>query len=67
MLKAYNLLAGLKRRGDSFSTVIHRHVRPPANACGELMERVENYGPPDIDEKVLEIVTKQRGRRNNRK
>ncbi len=37
--KAYNLLASLKiDKRDSFTKVILRHVRKPADTCGELLE-----------------------------
>ena len=64
---AYKLLAGLKHPGDSFSKVIKRHVRGPANTCGELLDIYENLPPPQIDEKVLQAFLKGRGRRSSRK
>ncbi len=65
--KAHALLVSLKHPGDSFSKVIHRHVRKPANTCGELLDEIWAGEPPDIDEKVLATVLKGRGRRSNRK
>jgi predicted CopG family antitoxin len=65
--KAYDLLASLKTDPrDSFTKVILRHVRKPANTCGELLERLENYVPPvEVDD--IDKFIKSRGRRSNRK
>ncbi len=66
--KAYNLLASLKTEPrDSFTKVILRHVRKPAETCGELMAAFEDYEPPTIDERLMAAVSKGRGRRSNRK
>lgn len=65
--KAYGLLAGLKQPGDSFSKVIERHVQPPADTCGELLERFEGYEPPPSDEAAWQALRKGRGRRSPRK
>lgn len=65
--KAHALLASLKHPGDSFSKVIHRHIRKPANTCGEVLERFADYDPPALDEQALAGVLKGRGRRSNRK
>jgi predicted CopG family antitoxin len=65
--KAYNLLASLKTEPrDSFTKVILRHVRKPANTCGELLEALENSEPPQIDEAVMKKFLAGRGRRSNR-
>jgi len=41
---AYKLLSELKRGGrDSFSQVIHRHIRRKANTSGELLD---HHGKP---------------------
>ncbi len=65
--KAYGLLLSLKHPGDSFSKVIQRHVRRPAETCGELLASFEDYDPPDVDEKVWQAFRAGRGRRSNRK
>ena len=63
--KAYNLLASLKTEPrDSFTKVILRHVRKPANTCGELLEALENSEPPQIA--VMKKFLAGRGRRSNR-
>jgi len=64
---AYKLLSGLKQPGDSFSKVIKRHVRRPAETAGELLDSFENYAPPPIDEKVWQAFRDGRGRRSSRK
>jgi predicted CopG family antitoxin len=64
--KAYNLLASLKTDSrDSFTKVILRHVRKPAETCGELLESMHGF-VPDVDLQVLDKVTKGRGRRAKR-
>lgn len=65
--KAYGLLAGLKQPGDSFSKVIERHVHKPCDTAGELIDWIWANPAPEIDEKVLEVFLKGRGRRSNRK
>jgi predicted CopG family antitoxin len=64
--KAYNLLASLKTGpGDSFTKVILRHVRKPADTCGELLEAMEGF-VPDVDLGRLDKVIRERGRRSKR-
>ena len=66
--KAYNLLASLKTEPrDSFTKVILRHVRKPADTSGELLEAFADYEPPAMDEKVWKQFRAGRGRRSNRK
>ncbi len=65
--KAYGLLAGLKQPGDSFSKVIERHVHRPCANAGELIDKIWANPSPDVDEKMIDLVLKQRGRRSNRK
>ena len=66
--KAYNLLASLKTEPrDSFTTVILRHVRKPADTCGELIDRIEAMGPPPVKIENIDRYIKSRGRRSNRK
>jgi predicted CopG family antitoxin len=65
--KAYDLLASLKTDPrDSFTKVILRHVRKPANTCGELLTALESSEPPQIDEAVMKKFLAGRGRRSNR-
>ena len=64
--KAYDLLASLKTgSGDSFTKVILRHVRKPADTCGEMLEAMEGF-VPNVDLDRLERVTRERGRRSKR-
>ena len=65
--KAYNLLASLKQDPrDSFTKVILRHVRKPADTCGELLEAFEGYIPP-VEVADIDKFLKERGRRSKRK
>jgi hypothetical protein len=41
-------------------------VRGPAETCGEMLERMEAEEPPNVDEKLLERFSQERGRRSNR-
>lgn len=62
---AYQLLAKLKQgTRDSFTKVIRRHIIPPVETCGELMEAMEGQPPPDVDLKVLRRIERERGRRS---
>jgi predicted CopG family antitoxin len=64
---AYNLLASLKTGPrDSFTKVILRHVRKPADTCGELLESFKGYVPPVEVEDIDKFIT-ERGRRSKRK
>ncbi len=62
---AYQLLLKLKRgAGDSFTKVIRRHIIPPAETCGELLEAMDQQPPPKVDLQVLERLERERGRRS---
>lgn len=66
--KAYNLLASLKTDPrDSFTKVILRHVRKPAETGGELLERFDQMGTPPVQVEHVKYVIGNRGRRSNRK
>jgi hypothetical protein len=66
--KAYNLLASLKTEPrDSFTKVILRHVRKPADTCGELLDRIEALGAPPVAIENIDQYIKTRGRRSTRK
>ena len=65
--KAYDLLLSLKLPGDSFSKVIRRHVRGPANTCGDMLDRIWENPPPNVSDEMIDQVVKHRGRRSNRK
>ncbi len=65
--ESYELLASLKRDPrDSFTKVIKRHVRKPADTCGELMDSLEGYVPP-VEIATIDKFIKSRGRRSHRK
>lgn len=62
---AYRLLARLKQGSrDSFTKVIRRHIIPPVELCGELLEAMANKPPPDVDLAILARLQKSRGRRS---
>jgi predicted CopG family antitoxin len=64
--KAYNLLASLKTDPrDSFTKVILRHVRKPAETGGELLEAFAGF-VPDVDETMLKTISSGRNRRSKR-
>lgn len=65
--EAYKLLAKLKQHGDSFTKVIKRHIRVPADTCGELLDRLESGPRPDVDEEMFEVLEKGKGRRSPRR
>ena len=66
--KAYNLLASLKTGPrDSFTKVILRHVRKPADTCGELHETMEELGTPPVNLESIDYYLRNRGRRSSRK
>ncbi len=65
--EAYKLLASLKTEPrDSFTRVIKRHVRKPADTCGELIDSLDGYIPP-VEIAAIDKFIKSRGRRSNRK
>jgi predicted CopG family antitoxin len=54
---AYRLLRSLKQdHRDSFTRVILRHIRRPAETYGELLDLVEAEPPPRIDREALETI-----------
>jgi predicted CopG family antitoxin len=62
---AYQLLRKLKRGSrDSFTKVIRRHIIPPVETCGELLEAIESLPPPEVDLNALERIERGRGRRS---
>lgn len=64
--KAYNLLASLKTDPrDSFTKVILRHVRMPADTCGELLDSLTDYTPPVEEDNINKFIA-ARGRRSKR-
>jgi predicted CopG family antitoxin len=63
--KAYDLLASLKTGPrDSFTKVILRHVRKPADTCGELLEAMEELGTPQVNLEAHDYYMGNRGRRS---
>lgn len=65
--EAYALLASLKTGPrDSFTQVVLRHVRKPADTCGELLEAFADYEPPEVKPEEIDRFLAQRGRRSKR-
>lgn len=63
---AYAALKKLKQPGESFSKVILRHLRPPADTAGELLERIEHAPPPPVNLDRLAQFESGRKRRSTR-
>ena len=64
--EAHAILSRLKQGKESFSDVILRHVRLPADTRADLMERIEKQAPPAIDPALLDALRSSRGRRSSR-
>jgi hypothetical protein len=66
--QAYNLLASLKTGpGDAFTKVILRHVRKPADTCGELLDAMDELGTPPVNLETVDSYLRRRGHRSPRK
>ena len=65
--KAYNRLVSLKSGPqDSFTKVILRHVRQPAETCGGLLDALEEMGTPPVKLEVIDQYVRTSGRRSRR-
>ena len=64
----HSLLRSLKQPGESFGDVIRRRVRPPADPCGELLDRLEDTDRhlPPADPALEAKLHAGRGRRTDR-
>ena len=58
------MLAAQKQSGESFGELLRRRLRPPADTCGELLERLEQLPPPAVHEASLKALLAGRGRRS---
>ena len=67
--EAYRTLAKLKRKGQSFSDVVVRHLRTKPRTCGELLDELERdfEGVQLFDPKLIQQVKAGRGRRSHRR
>ena len=66
--EAYEALKSLKKKGESFSDVILKHLRPMPKTCGELLDELERdfERVPLFDPDLIKQVKAGRGRRSNR-
>ena len=60
----YRLLSALKQGGgDSFTTVLRRHLHKRANTAAQLLDAYDNEPPPQAKPLVLKRLLKERGQR----
>lgn len=62
----HEMLAAQKQPGESFGDLLRRRMRPPANTCDELLERLEELPLPQLDEERMAGFLASRGRRSQR-
>lgn len=64
----HELLSAQKHPGESFGDLLRRRMRPPANTCGELLERLDEMDEhlAGLDLERLNQVVTGRGRRSPR-
>ena len=66
--EAYRALQKAKKKGQSFSEVVLRYVKPKPRTCGELLDELEREfdGVRIFDPELIRHVKSGRGRRSNR-
>jgi predicted CopG family antitoxin len=66
--EAYETLARLKKKGQSFSDVMLQNLRAKPKTCGELLDELERdfEGVQIFEPNLLKQVKAGRGRRSNR-
>jgi predicted CopG family antitoxin len=66
--KAYKALLSVKLKGESFSDVVLRYIKPKSRTCGELLDELEKdfEGSSMIDPGLMKRVKQGRGRRSHR-
>jgi hypothetical protein len=62
----HELLSAQKEPGESFGDLLRRPMRPPADTCGELLDRLEDLPLPALDRKQLTAFRKGRRCRSHR-
>ena len=65
--EAYNRLKKRKAPGDSYSDVILREIPEVWDTCGDVLEGLKRLQMPKVNPRLLEALTKGRGRRSRRR
>jgi hypothetical protein len=64
----HELLRQQKLAGESFGDLLRRRLQPPADTCGEILDRLEELDPhlAGIQLAELDRLAASRGRRSRR-